>query len=131
MGVICLHPTDMALPVTAPLRAWRVANLGNVSYNRGMGNSESAASLLRELRRRQGDTLRSAASEIGVAPSQLSRMERGERAIGESTAKRLADFYNVPAEIIELSNGHVPADIVRILQSHPAEIDRLREVYRE
>lgn len=92
-----------------------------------MTTGESAASLLRELRRRQGQTLRSAAAELGVAPSQLSRMERGERAVGEAAARRLSAYYNVPAEMIDLAIGQVPADILEILRDHPEEIAALRE----
>ncbi len=95
-----------------------------------MGNGESAASLLRELRRREGHTLRSAASELGVAPSQLSRMERGERPVGEQAAQRLSEYYDVPAEVIILANGQVPLDVVAILREHPNEIIRLREKYQ-
>lgn len=94
-----------------------------------MGETESAASLLRDLRRRQGNTLRSAAADLGMAPSQLSRIERGERSIAQPTALRLSQYYNVPAELVELAQGHAPADVVAILQQHPEEIDRLRETY--
>lgn len=94
-----------------------------------MAKGDSAASLLRELRRRQGHTLRSAAAELGIAASQLSRMERGERAVGERAAEKLAQYYSVSAEIIELARGQAPPDIVAILREHPEEIRRLREKY--
>lgn len=94
-----------------------------------MGNGKSAASALRDLRQRQGHTLRSAAAELGIAPSQLSRIERGERAIGDAAAKRLADYYAVPAEVIDLLRGQAPPDVIAILQQHPEEILRLREKY--
>lgn len=96
-----------------------------------MSKQESAASLLRDLRRRQGHSLRSAAAELGMAPSQLSRMERGQRAVGDGTAQRLSDYYQVPAEIINLARGQAPADVVAILQAHPEEITRLRQKYGE
>jgi transcriptional regulator with XRE-family HTH domain len=96
-----------------------------------MNKGESAASLLRELRRQNGHTLRSAAQEIGVAPSQLSRMERGERTVGEVTVRRLSDYYNVPAEVISLAQGQIPLDIIEILRKHPAEMARLRQMYLE
>lgn len=94
-----------------------------------MTKPETAASLLRDLRRQQGDSLRAAATEIGVAPSQLSRMERGERAVGEAVVQRLSEYYRVPPEVIALSQGQLPEDIVAILRSHPEEIARLRELY--
>ena len=96
-----------------------------------MSKGESAASLLRDLRRRQGHTLRSAASELGLAPSQLSRIERGERPVGEDTAQRLSDYYQIPAEVINIAQGQIPADVIEILRSHPDEISRLRERYSE
>ena len=56
-------------------------------------------------------------------------MERGERAVGQEAAKRMSDYYNVPAEVINLSVGQIPADILAILREHPDEIERLREKY--
>lgn len=94
-----------------------------------MTKPETAASLLRDLRRRQGDSLRAAASEIGVAPSQLSRMERGERAVGDAVVRRLSEYYQVPSEVIALAHGQLPDDVVAILREHPEEITRLRELY--
>lgn len=96
-----------------------------------MSKSESAASLLRDLRRKQGHTLRSAAAELGIAPSQLSRMERGQRSIGADAVERMSAYYRVPAEVIDLARGAAPADIVAILQAHPEEMASLREKYRE
>lgn len=101
--------------------------LATLTYNVWMVKSASAASLLRELRTKQGHSLRTAASELGVAASQLSRMERGERAVGDAAVQRLSDYYNVPAEVINLATGQVPADIIEILRAHPEELVRLRE----
>lgn len=94
-----------------------------------MAKSNSAAALLRDLRERQGYSLRSAAAEIGVAPSQLSRMERGERPVTDDTAQRLSNYYRVPTEVIQLAQGQLPADIVAILREHPEELARLRETH--
>lgn len=82
--------------------------------------------LLRELRESRGESLRSAATKVGVAASQLSRVERGQRSIG-GLAERLADYYAVPIDRLVL--GQVPHDIAEILRLHPAEIDRLRAEY--
>ncbi|GAA5090733.1 hypothetical protein GCM10025760_16780 [Microbacterium yannicii] len=73
--------------------------------------------------------MRSAAADLGIAPSQLSRMERGQRSIADSTARRMSTYYSVPTEIVDLARGQAPADVVAILQRHPEEIDRLREKY--
>lgn len=42
---------------------------------------------------------------------------------------KLAAYYGVPAEIIALTQGDIPADVVKILQRHPEELDRLRATY--
>lgn len=95
----------------------------------GMTATENAASLLRDLRRQQGRSLRSAAADIGIAPSQLSRLERGQRGLALDISERLSDYYGVPSEIIALAQGEVPPDIVRIFQEHPEELERLRAHY--
>ncbi len=89
--------------------------------------TETAANLLRSVRHAQGCSLRTAAADIGVAPSQLSRIERGQRGMSKGMPERFASYYGVPAEVIALTQGEVPADIVRILQEHPEAIDLLRE----
>jgi len=94
-----------------------------------MAPSENAASILRSLRREQGRSLRAAAADVGVAPSQLSRIERGQRGVGAALFEKLSAYYGVPAEIISLAQGGVPEDIVRIFQAHPEALDRLRELY--
>ncbi|WP_350471551.1 helix-turn-helix domain-containing protein [Microcella pacifica] len=94
-----------------------------------MAPEETVASLLRELRRRQGQSLRSAAADLGVAPSQLSRMERGERPVGSEVVRKLSSYYKVPEESISLAHGNLPPDIVQILRDHPEEIARIRQLY--
>jgi transcriptional regulator with XRE-family HTH domain len=92
-----------------------------------MASTPSSANLLRDLRRQQGRSLRSAAADIGMAPSQLSRLERGQRGIAHEVTERLSSYYGVPADIIRLAHGGVPADIVQILRAHPEAIEYLRE----
>jgi transcriptional regulator with XRE-family HTH domain len=94
-----------------------------------VNGAENAANLLRALRRQQGRSLRTAAADIGVAPSQLSRLERGQRGLGADVSERIATYYGVPAEVIALAYGDVPRDVIRILQAHPELIERLRDEY--
>jgi len=91
----------------------------------------SAAQALRKLRESQGRSLRTAASELGLAASFLSRIERGERNYSPELGQRMAEYYGVSSESIDLADGKLPNDIVRILQDHPEEITRLRETYNE
>jgi transcriptional regulator with XRE-family HTH domain len=91
---------------------------------------ETAATLLRRLRREQGRTLRGASTELGLAASYLSRIERGERRPTSETSARIARFYGVSPEILALAEGVVPQDVIVILQENPHELDRLRRRYR-
>ena len=94
-----------------------------------MAATPSTANLLRDLRRQQGRSLRSAAADIGVAPSQLSRLERGQRGLASEMSLRLSSYYGISAEVLGLAQGEVPEDVVRILQKHPEELENLRERY--
>jgi transcriptional regulator with XRE-family HTH domain len=94
-----------------------------------VASTPSTANLLRDLRRQQGRSLRSAAADIGVAPSQLSRLERGQRGIAPEVSKRLSSYYGVPADIICLAQGDVPTDIIAILRTHPEALEYLRRRY--
>lgn len=94
-----------------------------------MEAQQSAGRLLRELRQAQKRSLRATASELGLAASHLSRLERGERNPSPEMSQRIADYYGVPNEVIELAEGRIPPDVARILSEHPEELDRLRRLY--
>ena len=85
--------------------------------------------LLRELRRTQGSSLRQAARALEVDPAYLSRVERGEQPASATVLERASSYYAVPQEMLALSRGEVPEDIVGILQRHPELLDELRERY--
>lgn len=92
---------------------------------------KSAAEILRDLRNQQGKSLRSVASDIGITPSNLSRMERGERPINEEVSQRIADYYGVSETLVTIATGRVPKDILKILQDHPEVIDQIRKRFGE
>jgi transcriptional regulator with XRE-family HTH domain len=117
--LVAASPRRPALPL--------LATLSTVDR---MATTPSTANLLRDLRREQGRSLRSAAADIGVAPSQLSRLERGQRGIGPAVSERLSTYYGVTADLISLAQGEVPADILEILLAHPEAIDDLRRRYK-
>jgi transcriptional regulator with XRE-family HTH domain len=107
-----------------------VASIGNSGYARCMSDGVvGAASLLRELRGARGRSLRSAAADIGVAPSQLSRLERGERGMGPDMPAKLASYYGVSPDLISLAHGEVPTDVLLILQDHPELLDMIRQQF--
>lgn len=69
------------------------------------------------------------AEDLGVAPSQLSRIERGQRGLADGLPERMAEYYGVSSDIISLADGRVPDDVLRILAEHPDELERLRAKY--
>ncbi|WP_153394171.1 helix-turn-helix domain-containing protein [Ornithinicoccus halotolerans] len=91
----------------------------------------SAASVLRNMRRRKQRTLREAAKDLGVAPSQLSRAERGERRLGESLAGRMAQYYGVTEDLLLLAEGRIPDDVIDIIRQRPELLERIRHWARE
>jgi transcriptional regulator with XRE-family HTH domain len=94
-----------------------------------MSEARSAAELLRELRESQGRSLRVVASTLGVAPSHLSRVERGQRTVGQELGSKLAHYYGVSPEVLAIADGRIPADIAEILVRNPEVIDLLRAQY--
>jgi transcriptional regulator with XRE-family HTH domain len=85
--------------------------------------------VLRELRNRQGTSLRAAARELGVDPAHLSRLERAEKPVSDQVLSRASRYYAVPLEELERARGEVPRDVIEILQRHPDLIESLRKEY--
>jgi transcriptional regulator with XRE-family HTH domain len=103
--------------------------MGNTQVPCNVTGTRPAASLLRELRSREGKSLRAVADELGVAPSHLSRLERGEKGASDELASRAAEYYGVDPELLGLAEGRVPADVVAILRNHPEVLTELRGRY--
>jgi transcriptional regulator with XRE-family HTH domain len=91
-----------------------------------VNETAGAARLLRHLREQRGQSLRVAASELGVAPSHLSRLERGEKSASEELRRRAAAYYGVNEDLIALEEGRVPDDVIQILRRHPEVMEELR-----
>ena len=111
----------------APLVRPGVAKLGNTGYPGGV--ADTAAQLLRRLRQEQGRSLRAAARDLGVDPSYLSRVENGERSASDELGVRIADYYGLDKDTVDLFAGRAPSDIVEILRSHPELMNELRTRY--
>lgn len=94
-----------------------------------MGETTPVGEILRDLRRRRGESLRGAASGLGIDPSYLSKVERGEKPIASKLRGRLADYYDADAARLALAEGDLPPDVLRILAEHPEAMDELRERY--
>jgi transcriptional regulator with XRE-family HTH domain len=90
---------------------------------------DSVAKLLRRLRQEKGRSLRTAARDLGVDPSFLSRVESGTRSASEDLEVRISDYYDLDRDILDLAAGRAPADIVDIIRRHPELVNELRDTY--
>jgi transcriptional regulator with XRE-family HTH domain len=87
------------------------------------------SALLRELREKQGSSLRSAAKALQVDPSYLSRLERGQKPASDELLRRASRYYDIPLNEFALARGDLPGDVIEILQEHPELIEKLRRDY--
>jgi len=87
------------------------------------------STLLRELREERKTSLRSAARDLAIDPSYLSRIERGEKGVSPTMKKRIARYYEVEPELIAVAGGDVPPDVLEILRRNPEVIRQLRAEY--
>lgn len=88
---------------------------------------DEVARLLRQIRAQRGVSVREVARKVGVDPSYVSRVERGEKQASPAFRQRLAEHYDLPADDLELAAGEVPTDIAAILREHPEVLRELRE----
>jgi transcriptional regulator with XRE-family HTH domain len=88
---------------------------------------DEVAQLLRRIRTERGVSVREVARKVGVDPSYVSRVERGEKHASPTFRQRLAEHYDLPPDDLALAAGQVPADIAAILRAHPEVLAELRE----
>ena len=91
--------------------------------------TEDLADLLRASRSERGESLRSAARNLGVDASYLSRVESGERRPSGELRRHLSDYYGIAEDELRLAAGDIPQDVIDILRHHPELIGRLRSEY--
>jgi len=85
--------------------------------------------LLRRSRTERGESLRSAARNLGVDPSFLSRVESGDRRPSDDLQRQIGDYYGIDGDEISLAVGDVPTDVLEILRRNPSLIEQLRAEY--
>ena len=94
-----------------------------------MSRPVTVAGLVRQARQDKGASLRLAAADLGVAPSTLSRVERGDLRLSSDLGERVASYYGVERDLVEIAGGRLPQDLQRILLEHPDELQNLRQKY--
>ncbi len=74
-------------------------------------------------------SLRKVAGRIGVEPSYLSKVERGDVPPSEKLVASLASELGEDADILALLAGKIPAGFIELVQKHPhVFIDFFRQV---
>jgi HTH-type transcriptional regulator, competence development regulator len=75
--------------------------------------------LLRTLRRKTGISIKKLAPQLGVNYSYLSRLENHDVGPSEEFIRKVADYFGYNNDLLLLSAGKVPADVLQILRTHP------------
>ena len=77
---------------------------------------------LRDARKQTDPTfsLRGVASKIGVSPTYLSKIERGEQPASEKTIRKLAEAFGMSADEIFAHANRIDPDLEKTLASHEA-----------
>ena len=77
---------------------------------------------LRDARKQTDPTfsLRGVASKIGISPTYLSKIERGEQPASEKTIRKLAEVFGVSADEIFAHANRIDPDLEKTLTSHEA-----------
>lgn len=77
---------------------------------------------LRDARKQTDPTLsmRRVASKIGISPTYLSKIERGEQPASEKTIRKLAEVFGVSADEIFAHAGRIDPNLEKTLAGHEA-----------
>lgn len=114
--------------VTADKAKMVLPKLTTPLYGGGMAGRR-IADMLRNARQAKGQSLRSAAKDLGVDASYLSRVETGERQPSAELRDRAVSHYALDGEHVALAAGDIPSDIAEILLQHPELLVEIRARY--
>jgi HTH-type transcriptional regulator, competence development regulator len=77
--------------------------------------------ILRELRLETGKGIKTLAPELDVNYTYLSKLENNAIGPSDELVERIADYFGFDRELLLLSAGKVPEDILEILREHPID----------
>ena len=83
-----------------------------------------------QLRREQGVSQKRLAAAIGVDPSSMNRIEKGERAVSVAELVRMADFFAVSAESI-LRGDESSGVLFRMERQANPSVDESLRLFRD
>lgn len=95
--------------------------------DRAIGRSDQLGVLLRDVRQRAGESLKSSAPDLGVTYTYLSKIENGVVSPSSELLSRIATRYELDSDLLYNAAGKLPPDVTRILRQHTREVvDLLR-----
>jgi transcriptional regulator with XRE-family HTH domain len=87
---------------------------------------------VRELREGRGIGLRRFARQLGISPTYLSKIERGEFAPpAEDKVVAMADALGADRDVLLALAGRVASDLKAIIRRHPRELGALLRASRD
>jgi transcriptional regulator with XRE-family HTH domain len=85
-------------------------------------NMTEFSSQLRALRTKRKIGIKSLARDLGVSYTYISHLERGRAKPSAELIKKLAAYFQVDEDDLNLAIGKLPADVEKILYEHPREV---------
>src|SRR5256885_559069 len=84
--------------------------------------SSQFGSLIRDRRQERGITLTALAAGLGLTKSYLSMLEIGHRSPADEQFDALAQALEIPADVLRVAAGRLPADVASSLPSRAETI---------
>jgi transcriptional regulator with XRE-family HTH domain len=95
-------------------------------------STKTIGTLLRGIRVRAGEGIKTAAPLLNVDYSYLSKIENGVAVPSRSFLERVAEHYGVDVDTLCLAAGRLPPDVESLIEANPEEVIRLiRERFRD
>jgi len=76
---------------------------------------------LKELRTRRNIGIKPLARHLGVSHTYISHIENGRTTISDKFVSKIARFFKVDKEELNLLTGRVPNDVLKVFYEHPKE----------
>lgn len=81
----------------------------------------SFGQILKELRSASGMGIKKLAPHLGIAYSSLSKLESGTIQPSTDTVYRVAQYFHYDRDVLLLSAGKIPEEILKALRENPDE----------
>ena len=92
----------------------------------------SFGKILKDLRKREGLSIKKLGSELAINYSYISKLENNKSIPSNEFIERVADHFGYDPEELLIRAGKIPEDILSILSNNPVEaVDFLRKKFHQ